>query len=96
MPALLAGPEMQAADCKRRFAGTLLDSRRALILRRPSEGDFESVRVLDPSYHIGLKHFFHGRQNKGENCRQRTEWAVASGYAAIASGHRIAKREFRD
>ena len=67
MPALFAGPEMQAADCKGRFAGDLLDSLRALIFWRPIEGDFESVRVPDLSYQTDLTHLFHGEQDKREN-----------------------------
>jgi len=58
---------MQAADCKGRFAGDLLDSLRALIFWRPIEGDFESVRVPDLSYQTDLTHLFHGEQNKREN-----------------------------
>jgi hypothetical protein len=96
MPALLAGPEMQAADCKGRFAGDLLDSLRALIFRRPNEGDFESVRVPDLSYQTDLTHFSRPSRTRERTFRQRTEWAVASGYAEIACGHSIAKWEFRD
>ena len=58
---------MQAADCKGRLAGDLLDSLRALIFWRPDEGDFESVRVPDLSYQADLTHLFHGEQDKGEN-----------------------------
>ena len=87
---------MQAADCKGRFAGDLLDSLRALIFWRPIEGDFESVRVPDLFYQTDLTHLFHDEQNKRENFSTTDGVAAASGYAEIACGHSIARREFRD
>ena len=87
---------MQAADCKRRFAGDLLDSLRALTFWRPNEGDFESVRVPDLSYQTDLTHLFHGEQNKRENFLTTDGMGGGEWYAEIACGHSIAKREFCD
>ena len=110
MPALLAGPEMQAADCKGRSAGDLLDSLRALIFWRPNEGDFESVRVSDLSYQTVL-HTFHGEQNQerelfdnGRNGRwraamprSRAETASQSGNSVIEQRRqRAEKRAYRE
>src|SRR5271166_724313 len=90
LAALLAGPEMQAADCKGRFAGDSLNRLRALIFWRPIEGDFESVRVPDLSpIKLILHTFSMASRTRERTFRQRTEWA-ASSYAEIACGHSIA------
>src|SRR5271166_1784654 len=95
MPALLAGPEMQAADCKGRFAGDLLDSLRALIFRRPNEGDFESVRVPDPPIKLIL-HTFPGRAEQerelfdnGRNGRWRAAMPRSRADTASQSGNSV-------
>ena len=87
---------MQAADCKGRSAGDLLDGLRALIFWRPNKGDFESVRVPDLSYHTDLTHLFHGEQNKRENFS--TPDGVGGGERLCRDRVRTqhAKREFRD